>query len=121
MEIHLESTESHTIHSYSDQSILVGQTTLDQSCIISPQTIQTTWPIRHLDELIKSDLVDPLLQYQPEVIIIGHTGPSQFLPSLASDLSRQRIGLECMSIGAACRTFNVLLSEGRHVVLGIIF
>ncbi|MCX7091343.1 MAG: MTH938/NDUFAF3 family protein [Legionellales bacterium] len=121
MEIHLESTESHTIRSYSDQSILVGQTTLEQSCIISQQTIQTTWPIRHLNELMNPDLVAAVLQYHPEVIIIGHAGPSQFLPNLASELSRQRIGLECMSIGAACRTFNVLLSEGRNVVLGIIF
>ena len=36
-------------------------------------------------------------------------------------LSKQRIGIECMSIGAASRTFNVLLGEGRRVVAGIIF
>ncbi len=119
MEIQLESTEPHTIRSYSDQSILVGQTTLYQSCIINKQAIQTDWSIRHIDEL-NADHIAALLQYQPEVILLGHAGPATFLPSFASDLSRQRIGLECMSIGAACRTFNVLLAEYRVVVLGII-
>ena len=36
-------------------------------------------------------------------------------------LSQQRIGIECMSIGAACRTYNILLSEHRAVVAGFIF
>ena len=40
--------------------------------------------------------------------------------ALIEYLANQRIGIEIMSIGAASRTFNVLLSEQRAVVLGIV-
>lgn len=120
MEIQLESAEPHTIRTYSDHSIVVGQITLDQSCIISQQSIQSAWQIQHIDEL-SADHLAALLQDAPDVIIIGHADTPRALPMIASELSRQKIGIECMSIGAACRTFNVLLGEQRAVVLGIIF
>ena len=120
MEIQLESAEPHTIRTYSDHSIVVGQTTLDQSCIISQRSIQTAWQIQHIDEL-NADHLAALLQDAPDVIIIGHEDTPRTLPVIASELSRKKIGIECMSIGAACRTFNVLLGEQRAVVLGIIF
>lgn len=119
MEIQLESTEPHTIRSYTDRSIVIGETTLLQSCIISQQAIQTHWPIQRLDDL-QQDLLDAVLQYRPEVIILGHDGPMRPMPKIASELSQLRIGLECMAIGPACRTFNVLLGEQRAVVLAII-
>lgn len=120
MEIQLESAEPHTIRSYSDHSICIAGITLDQSCIISQQHIQTTWPIHHIEELTTA-LLDALLQDKPDVILIGHAGKPTLLPHIASVLSQQKIGIECMPIGAACRTFNVLLSEHRAVVLGMIF
>ncbi len=119
MEIQLESTEPHTIRSYTDQSIVVGETSLLESCIISQQAIQTHWPIQRLDDL-KQEHLDALLHYRPEVIILGHAGRIRPMPEIASQLSQVRIGLECMAIGSACRTFNVLLSEQRAVVLAII-
>ncbi len=119
MEIQLESTEPHTIQSYSDQSILVADSTLYHSCIISRESIQTTWPIHTIEELTVDHLA-ALLQDKPDVIILGHTGKPTLLRHIASELSKQKIGIECMPIGAACRTFNVLLSEHRAVVLGII-
>jgi uncharacterized protein len=119
MEIQLESAEPHTICSYSDQSIVVAQNTLYQSCIISKQSIQTGWPIHSIDEL-NADHLAALLQDKPDVIIVGHAGQPQALPQIACELSQKKIGIECMSIGAACRTFNVLLSEHRAAVLGII-
>ncbi len=61
-----------------------------------------------------------LLQLQPEVILIGYNGHNKLLIELIQDLAKKKIGLECMSIGAACRTFNILLSEGRKVVAGFI-
>lgn len=120
MEIQLESAEPHTIRSYSDHSIWVDQTLIETSCIISPHQIQSSWPIHCLDDLGPEHL-PALLQDQPDVIIIGHNGHPKIIPVIASILSQQKIGIECMSIGAACRTFNVLLSEHRAVVLGVIF
>lgn len=119
MEIQLESAEPHTIRSYSDQHIRIGETTLHQSCVICKTSILADWPVHTANQLTLDD-IEPLLITSPDIILIGHAGPSTVLPELASALSLRRIGLECMSIGSACRTFNILLGEQRAVVLGIV-
>ncbi|HVT62706.1 MAG TPA: MTH938/NDUFAF3 family protein [Legionellaceae bacterium] len=119
MEIQLESAEPHAIRSYSSHSIEVNNQTITQSCIVTNTSIQTHWPIQNVEKLTPSDL-EPLIQSAPEIIIIGHNTLQRPSPIIASYLSTQNIGFECMSLGAACRTFNILLSEKRAVVLGII-
>jgi uncharacterized protein len=85
------------------------------------ETIHTDWAPRVLTDITLSDF-EYLLSYNPEVIIIGHTKPSlQADKALVAALSKERIGMECMPIGAACRTTNVLLSEDRRVICGILF
>ncbi len=42
------------------------------------------------------------------------------LALLNSNNSRMVIGADCMSTHAACRTFNLLVAEGRTVVAGLI-
>ena len=119
MEIQLAPHETHSIHSYSERSILINGQTYSQSLCISRQHIHTPWGVTALNTLIQADL-EPLLLETPEIILIGHTTCQQPPLSMISSLSRQRVGLEWMSIGAACRTFNILLAEKREVVLGII-
>lgn len=78
------------------------------------------WPIKSISEL-NLDLIDLLVAQKPEIIIIGHQDSGKFAPALIREFpGKKRIGFECMSIGAACRTCNVLLDELREVVLGII-
>ena len=57
-----------------------------------------------------------LLELQPEVVLIG-TGQRQVFPDRAFgiQLLKAGIGFEVMDTGAACRTFNVLVSEQRQV------
>ena len=61
-----------------------------------------------------------LLAKTPEIIIIG-TGPTQVFPEAARlrPLLEARIGVEIMSTPAACRTYNVLMGEGRRVLAAI--
>lgn len=121
MNIQLESQETNTIMAYDDSQICVNHVAYSENCLISNQTIISAWNIQSLlapdDENIKI-----FLQLEPELILLGHalSNSSRYI-QFQSFLSKKRIGVEVMSIGAACRTFNVLLSEGRKVVLGIIF
>ena len=79
------------------------------------------WPVCRIQELNESNLAD-ILQFNPEIILLGHGQPGVLAPmDVHQALSKSRIGMECMSIGAACRTFNVLLNEQRDVVLILIF
>jgi uncharacterized protein len=58
-----------------------------------------------------------LLELRPEVVLIG-TGQRQVFPAAAFGVQFLKIGIgfEVMDTGAACRTFNVLVSEQRLVV-----
>jgi len=65
--------------------------------------------------------VSAILAWSPELVILG-TGAVQRFPA-ASELQmliEAQIGVECMDTAAACRTFNILLAEGRRVVAGLI-
>ncbi len=121
MQINLETADNHAIKSYSDTEIKIGEAIYQRSVIVSRQDIITPWPVVSLTDLDEHTL-EPLLQLNPEVIIIGHKQTGRMAPiAVMQYLSNLRVGIECMSIGAASRTFNVLLSEQRAVVVGFIF
>ena len=114
MHIHLEKNEQHAIQSYSEYAVVINQVTYQANLIVNRDTLISPW------EGLSS--LEPILSLHPEVIIIGHTNPAFQLPlSIRAQLSQLKIGIECMNLGAASRTFNVLLSENRAVVLGINF
>ena len=59
--------------------------------------------------------LEPLLESKPEIVVLG-TGWTPVLPQrdLMFAMARRGIGFEVMDTSAACRTFNVLVSEGRR-------
>lgn len=120
MQINKEPGGIHSIQSYSDTEIKINGVIYTTNLIICRDEIILDWSIGQLSAL-DDDFLTPILNTQPEVIIIGHNQTGAQPPiKVLQHLSQKRIGLECMSIGAACRTFNVLLSEDRKVTLGII-
>jgi len=120
MEIQLEAREPHTIQSYSDTAVTVNHELYSESMILSRETLITDWPVTQASELNSASL-DQLIALKPEIIILGsHNQDSLRRSDGIRQLCEQKIGVECMDIGAACRTFNVLLSEERDVVVGLI-
>lgn len=121
MNINLEAAEQHAVQAYNDNKIQINSIIYENSLIVSREEIITDLAIKNIQEFDEQYL-NLLLQCKPELIIIGHGNTGKFPPfEVISQLSQQRIGIECMSIGAACRTYNVLLSEMRAVVAGFIF
>ena len=121
MFVNLEHNEKHSIESYTDQSICIHGQSYQDSCIISHDTIKTHWPIHSIKEL-NDTLLAAVLTFKPKIILIGHEEMNMFAPRIVTEaLIKQNIALEVMPIGSACRTFNILLSEKRPAVLGIIF
>lgn len=121
MHLSREQNNTHTIQAYSETGIKVNDELYYKSIIISPNKIITQWPIHAIHDLNET-LMKPILELHPEIIIIGHNQSCQKIPLfILNALSQKGIGFECMSIGAACRTFNVLLSEQRTVTIGLIF
>lgn len=65
---------------------------------------------------------DALAALDPELVIFGSGQRIRFPgPALMQALMARRIGLETMDTPAACRTYNVLLAEGRSVVAALLF
>jgi uncharacterized protein len=66
---------------------------------------------------LSADLFDQLAQIKPELVIFGSGGTLRFpSPALLRTLMAARIGLETMDTLAACRTYNILAGEDRHVL-----
>ena len=65
---------------------------------------------------------EAISELQPEVVVFGSGERLRFpKPALLQTLMKRRIGLETMDTPAACRTYNVLLAEGRSVVAALLF
>jgi uncharacterized protein len=72
-------------------------------------------------EDLAAEHLEAILDLDPQVIILG-TGGTQVFPDQRVYLPALQLGLgvEVMDTGAACRTYNILASEGRKVAAGLI-
>lgn len=62
-----------------------------------------------------------IVEINPEVLLLGTGSKHQFLhPKLAQNLTEKGIPIECMTTAAACRTYNILMSEGRNVAAALL-
>jgi len=103
------------IRSYGEGELRVGDDILHTSCIVTADTLIKEWPPQTLDEL-QPEYLQTIFDVQPEVVVLG-TGATQRFPSaqITAMFGERRIGLEVMTLGAACRTFNILVQEDRRV------
>ena len=110
----------HLIRRYGADFVLVGTEEIRRSCIVTPTTISRDWPPRAVADL-SVELLAPIFVLAPEVVVLS-TGATQIFPraALRAEFATRRIGLEVMEVGAACRTYNVLVSEERKVLAAIL-
>jgi uncharacterized protein len=110
----------HVIRAFEPGALRIGDRTFDRSLIVSAESLIERWRPASIAELGPADL-EPLLALEPEVVLIG-SGARQAFPdrSTLQVLYATRIGFEVMSTSAACRTYNVLVAEGRKVAAALI-
>jgi uncharacterized protein len=121
MKLNLENRgASNVVRSYSASSIKVGDAVLTTSSIVSTEQIIRDWPPHTVEQLSRSHL-EAIVALKPEIVVLG-TGTQQKFPSmdLAAAMMTRGIGFEVMDTGAACRTYNVLVSEDRRAVLAVL-
>ena len=74
------------------------------------------WPATNFASLNEAHFVQ-IIGLKPEVVLLGTGEKHQFLhPKIIHNLTENGIPMECMTTAAACRTYNILVSEGRNVV-----
>ena len=103
----------------SADTVTIVDRTVSRSFLLAPDRLVEDWPVASADQF---DLaaIDALLALEPEVVLLG-TGARQVFPprEMQIALQRRQIGIEVMDNAAACRTYNLLASEGRRVVAAI--
>lgn len=121
MQITLDPNQgAFTIRSYKPGEILINDQAIQRSVILTPDELIETWEPQNFAELTKIHL-ENLWFNQPEIVILGTGDAQHFLsPEMTNPFYQRKIGLEIMSTDAACRTYNVLISEGRKVTAGLL-
>ena len=112
--------DGYVITAYDDDTVSINGKTFSQSLIIANTQLDENWDITGID-LLASSHIDQVLSFKPELIIIG-TGNKLIFPAVEvySAIIKLGIGVDFMDTRAACRTYNILMSEGRDVVAGLI-
>lgn len=107
------------VEAHTPQSITVQGVSRPHSVLLTPESVQP-WPVSAFAALDAASL-EAVCALQPAVVLIG-TGTRQRFPAPAvlRPLIEARIGFEIMDTGAACRTYNLLASEGRRVAAALI-
>ena len=120
MKLNLDTgTASNSIRNYGIGQITVNETEYRCDFIVMPESIIPDWHSAPVADLT-ADHFEPLFNQDREIVLLG-TGRDQRFPNprLIAELGRQGIGLEVMDTAAACRTYNVLMSEDRRVAAAL--
>lgn len=108
------------VRSYDARGLATREGRFTSSTVLTASRCVADWPPRSAAEVTLGHLAT-VLDLGPEVVLLG-TGERQVFPDmrLYAHLASRGVGLEVMDTGAACRTYNVLLHEGRRVALAVL-
>ena len=111
---------ANTITGYGYGYVEINKTPYAHAVVLSSNGAISEWSAQSFDDLETHHFAQ-LVDLKPELIIIG-TGKRQRFPKpeLLKALISAKIGFEIMDSQAACRTYNILVSEGRQVLLALI-
>ena len=116
MKLHAATAGAYNvITAYGEGYVAVNGQRHESSLIVTPDQV-LAWDVAEFKE-IKTENFEKLKSLQAEIVLLG-TGPTQRFPhpSLTASLA----GLEVMDVKAACRTYNILVAEGRKVAAALL-
>ncbi|MBT3888236.1 MAG: Xcc1710-like domain-containing protein [Nitrosomonadaceae bacterium] len=121
MKLHLSKpVEKNIFSGYGSGYVVVNNKKYENSMITMPDKIIEDWQASTVEKLTEEHF-KLLIPYEPEIILLG-TGATLRFPSLlvTKNLLESKIGFEVMDTNAACRTYNILMAEGRNVAAALL-
>jgi uncharacterized protein len=110
----------NTVTGYGAGYIEINQVRHSGSLLVLPDAPVIAWPVSSFEHL-SPELFAMLADSAPEVVIFGSGERLRFPhPRLTAALTARRIGVETMDFKAACRTYNILMAEGRKVAAALL-
>ncbi|MBI4757094.1 MAG: Mth938-like domain-containing protein [Betaproteobacteria bacterium] len=122
MKLHLDPRSAlNRVTAYGEVYVAVNGRRFESGIILMPGRIVEDWCAGGFSELGREH-IEQVWELEPEVVLLG-TGMRQRFPrpDLLRPLAEAGIGVEVMTLHAACRTYNVLMSEGRRVAAALLF
>lgn len=121
MKLHLTTAENnYLITACGTRFVEINKQQMIGSLLVMPQQLFIDWGVVSFAELNEAH-IEKIAEFSPEVVLLGTGEKHQFLhPKMTKSLTARGIPLECMTTAAACRTYNILMSEGRNVLAALI-
>jgi uncharacterized protein len=116
----VEAGKQNMVTGYGDGYVSINTQRYTSSVIVTPDRAVEAWPVSDFAALEPAHF-HALLELKPEIVLLG-TGERQHFPrpELMRVFADARVGFEVMDSRAACRTYNILTSEGRDVLAAIL-
>ena len=106
---------------YGEGYVAVNGRRYGKSLIVLPDRIVEDWGATSFDALSDAHMA-ALAGLDREVVLLGTGKLLRFpRPELMRPLAQAGVGVEVMDLQAACRTYNILASEGRRVAAALLF
>ena len=121
MRFSLDSDANHySITSYGLDWVRVSQQEFRRSLIVTPERLVSDWPPQTFGDLVEAHF-EVIAGLEPEIVLLG-TGSRQHFPRppLVRSLLARGVGVEIMDTSAACRTYNIIMLEGRRVAAALL-
>jgi len=101
--------------------VMINNEAYSQSLVVSSDKLMIPWEVTHVDQLNENNLA-AIFKAQPEIVLLG-TGDQLIFPEpkILALFAQQKIGFETMNTSAVCRTYGILIAEGRKVSAALIF
>ncbi len=117
----ITSSEDAFIAGYGDGGFRMGESRFEGSMLVTPSGFYP-WDVMNKDDISIENLKPVFDAYQSiEILIVGMGKSMAFLPKdIMTECADKKIAVEVMDTGAAARTYNVLLQEGRKVTAALI-
>ena len=106
------------IQSYSAEGFKINSQSYGGAVIVTPFETRSWNDVSDVSSLTLQNFQSVIeIKEDVDVVLFGTGAKMAFLPSeVQSALQKQGLNVDCMDTGAACRTFNILVAEGRRVV-----
>ncbi len=121
MKLHADRPEAaNVIHAITRESVSINGTKHTASVLVPSDAPLAPWGAATVADLT-AEHFERIVAYKPELVVFG-SGPQQKFvhPGLMRSLIQAGIGVDTMDTQAACRTYNILVSEGRRVLAALI-
>ncbi len=121
MKFHLQTPAGNNLFTgHGTGYVAVNGTRYTKSLLVTPDRIVDDWPATDFASLT-ADHFAQFVALKPDLVLLGTGATLRFpQPALSQALHAARIGLEVMDNAAVCRTYNILLAEGRNVVAAVL-